>query len=62
MAAPAGTGNQRFLELRSFTNLTRVTGVARDRSFLTAGRNSAVDFSYLENFGIGMRRFEAVSV
>lgn len=61
-ATPAGTGNQRFLELRSFTNLTRVTGVARDRSFLTAGRNSAVDFSYLENFGIGMRRFEAVSV
>ncbi|OFV99843.1 MAG: hypothetical protein A3H28_08865 [Acidobacteria bacterium RIFCSPLOWO2_02_FULL_61_28] len=61
-AAQPGAGNQRFLELRSFTNLSRVTGVARNRSFLTAGRNSAVDLSYLENFGVGMRRFEAVSV
>lgn len=57
-----GGGNLRFLELRSFTNLTRVTGEARDRSFLTGGRNSGLDLNYLENFGIGTRRFEAVSV
>ena len=57
-----GTGGARFLELRSFTNLTRVTGEARERSFLTGGRNSAVDLSYLENFGLGVRRFEASSI
>ena len=60
-----GTGGQRFLELRLFTNQTRVTGVtpeARDRSFLTRGRNSGADLSYLENFGVGTRRFEASSV
>jgi hypothetical protein len=57
-----GMGGQRFLELRSFTNLTRITGEARNRSFLTGGRNSAVDLSYLENFGLGMRRFEASSI
>jgi hypothetical protein len=57
-----GTGGQRFLEFRSFTNLTRITGEARERSFLTGGRNSAVDLSYLENFGFGTRRFEAATV
>jgi len=40
--------------------VTRVTGVARDRSFLTGGQNNAVDLSYLENFGLGMRRIEAL--
>ena len=61
-SAAASSGNLRFIEVRSFTNLTRVVGEARDRSFLTVGRNSAVDLSYQENFGIGTRRFEAVSV
>jgi len=50
------------VELRESSNLTRVTGVARDRSFLTGGQNNAVDLSYLENFGLGMRRIEASSV
>ena len=58
----SGNGNLRFVELRETSNLTRVTGVARDRSFLTGGQNNAVDLSYLENFGLGMRRIEASSV
>ena len=58
----SGNGNLRFVELRETSNLTRVTGEARDRSFLTGGQNNAVDLSYLENFGLGTRRIEASSV
>src|SRR5512140_3329239 len=44
------TGNLEFFELRAFSNLTRVTGAARDRSFLTPGNNNDFDFSYLQDF------------
>ena len=57
-----GTGNVEFFELRAFSNLTRVTGEARDRSFLTPGNNSDFDFSYLQDFTHGMQHFEVVSV
>jgi hypothetical protein len=58
-AAPAATSSTlRFAELRAFTNLTRITGVAADRSFLTDGNNNAIDFSYLEDYNYGPRRVE----
>ncbi|MBI3894881.1 MAG: hypothetical protein HY313_03015 [Acidobacteria bacterium] len=60
--AAVGAEHQRFLELRAFSNLTRITGEARNRSFLTDGNNNAVDLSYLENFALGVRRIEMVSV
>ena len=56
------TGNLQFVELRTFSNLTRITGVARERSFLTGGNNNGVDLSYLEDFTRGVNRFEVVSV
>lgn len=57
-----GSGNLEFFELRAFSNLTRVTGAARDRSFLTPGNNNDFDFSYLQDFTRGARHFEVVSV
>ncbi|MBI4458563.1 MAG: hypothetical protein HY648_00715 [Acidobacteria bacterium] len=57
-----GAEHQRFLEFRAFSNLTRTTGPARDRSFLTPGNNNAVDVSYLENVALGTRRVEMVSI
>ena len=56
------SGDFGFFEIRAFSNLTRVTGVARDRSFLSPGNNNNVDISFLENFSRGMKRFEVVSV
>src|SRR5262249_2220950 len=53
--------NMQFLEFRALSNLTRVTGVARDRSFLTAGNNNAVDLSYLEDWGLGTHQVELLS-
>lgn len=58
----AGTGNLQFIELRAFSNVTRVTGEARDRSFLTPGNNNDVDFSFLQDFSRGVVHFEAVAV
>src|ERR1035437_11174238 len=57
-----GSGNMQFFELRAFSNLTRVTGEARDRSFLTPGNNNDFDFSYLQDFTHGAQHFEVVSV
>ncbi|MBI4442130.1 MAG: hypothetical protein HY649_02000 [Acidobacteria bacterium] len=51
-----------FVEMRAFSNLSRITGPARDNSFLTDGNNSAIDFSYLQDFTFGTRQVEAVSV
>ena len=48
--------------MRAFTNLMRITGPARERSFLSDGNNNALDFSYLQDFTFGMRRVEAVSI
>jgi hypothetical protein len=59
--APSGSV-ARFVELRFFTNLTRITGDARDRSFLSDGNNNAVDLNYLEDFNFGTRRMEASSM
>jgi hypothetical protein len=56
--APGGS-TLRFVEVRAFTNLTRITGEARQRSFLTDGNNNAIDLSYLEDFTFGARRVEA---
>lgn len=62
LGTAAGAEHRRFLELRAFSNLSRITGEARNRSFLTDGNNNAVDLSYLENFALGVRRIEVVSV
>ena len=51
-----------FVEMRAFSNLSRITGPAQDSSFLTDGNNNAIDFSYLQDFTFGMRQVEAVSV
>src|SRR5690242_3152844 len=48
----------RFAEVRAFTNLTRITGVAADRSFLTDGNNNGIDLSYFEDYNYGPRRVE----
>jgi hypothetical protein len=57
-----GTGSFQSLELREFSNLTRVTGDARDRSFLTRGNNNDLDFSFLQDFIRGVTHFEVLSV
>ncbi|MBI1955656.1 MAG: hypothetical protein HYS38_04620 [Acidobacteria bacterium] len=62
LGTAAGAEHQRFLEFRAFSNLSRITGEARNRSFLTDGNNNAIDLSYLENFALGVRRMEVVSV
>ena len=62
LGTAAGAEHQRFLEFRAFSNLSRITGEARNRSCLTDGNNNAIDLSYLENFALGVRRVEAVSV
>ena len=56
------TGNLQFVELRSFSNLTEITGDARNRSFLTGGYNNGVDLNYLEDFTHGIHHFELVTV
>ncbi|MBI2816159.1 MAG: hypothetical protein HYX72_04380 [Acidobacteria bacterium] len=56
------TGRLQFLEIRAFSNLQRITGAARDRSFLTPGNNNSFDFSFLQDITRGPRRFELVSV
>ena len=61
-SAATGTGELQYFELHEFSNVTRVTGEARDRSFLTAGYNNALDFSLLQDFSHGVHRFELVSV
>lgn len=58
----SSTGNMEFFEFRAFSNLTRVTGEARDRSFLTPGNNSDFDFNYLQDFTRGTNHYEAVAV
>ncbi len=50
------------MEVRASSNLARITGPARERSFLTDGNNHAIDFSYLEDFTRGMHRLEVNSV
>jgi hypothetical protein len=57
-----GSGDLQFLEVREFSNLTRVTGEARDRSFLTPGNDNGLDLNYLQDVTLGVRRLEAVSV
>jgi hypothetical protein len=52
----------RFTELRFFTNIARISGDARERSFLTNGSNNAVDLNYLQEFTLGSRRVEASSL
>ena len=54
--------NLQFVEVRASSNLSRITGPARERSFLTDGNNNAVDVSYLEDFTRGMQLLEVVSV
>jgi hypothetical protein len=58
----ADTGQVEFFEIRHFSNLTRITGTARDRSFLTGGYNNAVDLNFLQSMTRGVHRFEFVSV
>jgi len=57
-----GTGNLEYIEMRAFTNVTQVTGDARDRSFLTPGNDGDVDLSYLQDLTRGDNHFEFVTV
>ena len=61
-AASQGSSTLRFIEVRAFTNLTRITGEARERSFVTDGNNNGIDFSYLGDYTHGLRRVEASSI